>query len=114
MILSKPTLSYFGFVLLYFACVSPGSTVSAATSGQANGTCLMALEANSTVNKARHYPGSTADFTEIISAKAIDGAIKVKWKTSVFMPNGSTKTVLRGTCTTTANGSTVKSITFGK
>jgi hypothetical protein len=104
---------------LMFCSLSLASTAfvgvaNATSTGPGNGTCLMALERNPKVNIARHYPGSSADFTEIVSSKLVDKELRVQWRTSVFMPDGSTKTVLKGVCLTSANGSKLLQLSFEK
>lgn len=99
-------------VLLFIACNS--LQAEAAEPSRANGPCLMALERSAVVKKARHYPGSTADFTEIVSARAAGDAIKVRWRTSVFMPSGRIKVVLSGTCTVSTSGNRVLAVSYGK
>jgi hypothetical protein len=101
------------FCSLFLASTTFTGAANAAATGLGNGTCLMALERNPKVNIARHYPGSSADFTEIVSSKLVGKKLKVQWRTSVFMPDGSTKTVLKGTCFTNANGSKLLELSFG-
>jgi hypothetical protein len=101
------------FCGLFLASATFFGTANAAATGLGNGTCLMALERNTKFNIARHYPGSTADFTEIVSSKRVGNKLRVQWRTSVFMPNGSTKTVLKGTCLTSVNGSKLLELSFG-
>jgi hypothetical protein len=91
---------------------SPAAAGNAANT--ANGTCLLALERSTVVNRARHAPGSTADFTEIISTKSTGSAVAVRWKTSVFYAGGAMKPILWGTCLVTEDGKKVKSISYGK
>jgi hypothetical protein len=92
-------------------CLGLVGTAYARPTGVAGGTCLMALERSPVVNKARHAPGSSADFTEIVSTNAKKGAIEVRWRTKVFY-GSKIKLVLNGTCFVSVDGRKVKSIQY--
>jgi hypothetical protein len=92
-------------------CASGGIGALANPAGNANGACLMALERSKAVNKARHAPGSSADFTEIISTRGAKGGIEVRWRTNVFY-GSKIKPVLNGSCFVSADGQRVRSVRY--